>query len=50
MMDKFEETKSNLDPYGKNKFFEYLDYMKDPTVYGTEYDILLLCDFFYHIN
>ncbi len=23
-------------------FFEYLDYMKDPTVYGTEYDILLL--------
>jgi hypothetical protein len=26
-------------------FFEYLDYMKDTTVYGTQYDILLLCEF-----
>ena len=45
MMDKFEDTKSNMDAYGKNNFFEYLDYMTDPTVYGTEYDILLLCEF-----
>ena len=45
IMDKFEDTKSNMDAYGKNNFFEYLDYMTDPTVYGTEYDILLLCEF-----
>jgi hypothetical protein len=44
MMDKFEDTKSNMDAYGKNNFFEYLDCMTDPTVYGTEYDILLLCE------
>ena len=44
-MDKFEKTKSDVDAYGKHNFFEYLDYMKDTTVYGTQYDILLLCEF-----
>jgi hypothetical protein len=44
-MDKFEKTKSDVDAYGKQNFFEYLDYMKDTTVYGTQYDILLLCEF-----
>ncbi len=44
-MDKFEKTKSDIDAYGKQIFFQYLDYMKDTTVYGTQYDILLLCEF-----
>jgi hypothetical protein len=44
-MDKSESTKSNVDAYGKNNFFEHLDYMKNPTVYGTEYDVILLCEF-----
>ncbi len=44
-MDKFEEAKLNMDAYGKNNFFEYLEYMMVPTVYGTEYDILLQCEF-----
>ena len=37
--------KSILDAYGKNNFFEYIDYMKNPAVYGTEYDVILLCEF-----
>jgi hypothetical protein len=24
---------------------EYLDFMKDPKSYGTEYDIIMLCEF-----
>ncbi len=44
-MDKFENTKCDWDAYVKQIFFEYLDYMKDATVYGTQYDILLLCEF-----
>jgi hypothetical protein len=46
MMDKFDSTTFYSDAYGKNSFFEYLNFMKDPTVYGTEYDVLLLSEFF----
>ena len=42
---KFDETKANIDCYSKNSYMEYLAFMKTPTVLGTEYDIILLCEF-----
>jgi hypothetical protein len=44
ILNKFDDTKSNSDARGKNPFFEYLNFMKDPTEYGTEYDVLLLSE------
>jgi hypothetical protein len=34
-----------LDNYGKHSFLEYLDFVADPHIYGTEYDINMLCLF-----
>jgi hypothetical protein len=42
---KFDETKANIDCYNKNSSMDYLEFMKTPTVFGTEYDIIMLCDF-----
>jgi hypothetical protein len=42
---KFDETKANIDCYNKNSFMEYLEFMKTSTVLGTEYDIIVLCEF-----
>jgi len=43
MWMKFDETKANIDCCNKNSYMEYLEFMKTPTVFGTEYDIIMLC-------
>ena len=45
MWMKFDETKANKDCYNKNSYMEYLEFTKTPTVFGTEYDIIMLCEF-----
>jgi hypothetical protein len=45
MWRRFDESKANIDCYNKNSYMEYLEFMKSPTVYGTEYDIIMLCEF-----
>jgi hypothetical protein len=45
MWMKFDETKANIDCYNKNSYMEYLKFMKTPTVFGTKYDIIMLCEF-----
>jgi hypothetical protein len=45
MWRRFDKTKANIDCYNKNSYMEYLEFMKSPTVYGTEYDIIMLCEF-----
>jgi hypothetical protein len=45
MWRNFEVTKANQDCYNKNSYVEYLEFMKDPKVFGTEYDIIMLCEF-----
>jgi hypothetical protein len=45
MWSKFDTTKANQDSYGKHSYMHYLEYMMDPNVYGTEYDLLMLCEF-----
>jgi len=42
MWMKFDKTKADIDCYNKNSYMEYLDFMKTPTVFGTEYDIIML--------
>ncbi len=42
MWMNFDKTKANIDCYNKNS---YLEFMKTPTVFGTEYDIIMLCEF-----
>jgi hypothetical protein len=42
---KFDETKDNKDCYNKNSYMEYLKFMKTFKVLGTEYDIIVLCEF-----
>jgi len=41
MWMKFDKTKANIDCYNKNSYMEYLEFMKTPTVFGTEYDIII---------
>jgi hypothetical protein len=31
-------------------FLEYLDFIANPAIYGTEYDIVMFCEFFGNIN
>jgi hypothetical protein len=45
MWMKFGETKANIDCYNKKSYMEYLEFMKTPTVFGTKYDIIMLCEF-----
>jgi hypothetical protein len=45
MWRKFEETKANIDCYNKNNYMEYSEFMKTPTIFGAEYDIIMLCEF-----
>jgi hypothetical protein len=45
MWRDFEVTKANRDCYNKNSYMEYLKFMKDPKVFGMEYDIIMLCEF-----
>jgi hypothetical protein len=45
MWMKFDKTKANIDCYNKNSYMEYLAFIKTPTVFGTEYDIIMLCEF-----
>jgi hypothetical protein len=40
---KFDDTRANQDSYGKHSYLHYLEYMMDPKVYGTEYDLVMLC-------
>ena len=42
---KFDVTKANIDCYNKNSYMEYLKFMKTFTVLGTEYDIIVICEF-----
>jgi hypothetical protein len=50
MWKRFEERKCSSDNYGKMSFFEYLDFIANPAIYGTEYDIVMFCEFFGNIN
>jgi hypothetical protein len=45
MWTNFEITKANPDSYSKNSYSEYISFLMDPKVYGTEYDIVMLCQF-----
>jgi hypothetical protein len=40
MWTNFENTKANPDSYDKNSYSEYISFL-----YGTEYDIVMLCKF-----
>jgi hypothetical protein len=45
MWKRFEERKGSSDNYGKRSYLEYLDFMANSAIYGTEYDIVMLCGF-----
>jgi hypothetical protein len=40
-----QDFMKTLDCYNKKSYMEYLEFMKTPTVFGTEYDIIMLCEF-----
>jgi hypothetical protein len=42
MWRNIEETKANQDCYNLHSYVEYLGVMKDPKIFGTEYDIIML--------
>jgi len=42
---RFDDRNGNPDNYGKTSFLDYLALMEDPKIYGTEYDIFMLCKF-----
>jgi len=42
---RFDDRNGNPDNYGKTSFLDYLALMEDPKIYGTEYDIFMLCEF-----
>jgi hypothetical protein len=42
---KFDDTRANQDSYGELSYLHYLEYMMDPKVYGTDYDLVMLCEF-----
>jgi hypothetical protein len=42
---KFDNTKANQDFYEKHSYLHYLEYMMDPKVYGTKYDLFMLCEY-----
>ncbi len=45
MWTRFDDRNGNIDNYGKTSFLDYLALMEDPKIYGTEYDIIMLCEF-----
>ena len=45
MYRNFEEHKVDQDCYGQQNYIQYLSYMRDPTVFGTELDVVLLCEY-----
>jgi hypothetical protein len=45
MWQSFEERKGSSNNYGKMSYLEYLDLLENPTIYSTEYDIIMLCGF-----
>jgi hypothetical protein len=45
MWKMFEGRKGNSDNYGKSSYLEYLGLLENLTIYGTEYDIVMLCGF-----
>ncbi len=45
MWKGFEERKGSSNNYGKRSYLEYLDFMANPAIYGTEYDIVMLRGF-----
>jgi len=45
MYRRFEDSKVDVDCYGKQNYIQYLVFMKDPKVFGTEFDIVLLCKY-----
>ena len=42
---RFDDRNGNDDNHGKTSFLDYLAFMEDPKKYGTEYDLLMLCEF-----
>jgi hypothetical protein len=42
MWKMFKERKGNSDNYGKSSYLEYLGLLENLTIYGTEYDIVML--------
>ena len=45
MWNHFEHTKHSQDAYGKSNYMEYLEEMKNITTFGTQYDVVMLCEF-----
>jgi hypothetical protein len=45
MWTRFDDRNGNVDNYRKTSFLDYLALMEDPTIYRTEYDIFMLCEF-----
>ena len=45
MWRNFENTKANKDCYNMHSYMQYLEHMKNLKVFGTEYDIIMLCEF-----
>jgi len=45
MYRHFEDSKVDVDCYGKQNYIQYLVFMKDPKVFGTEFDVVLLCKY-----
>jgi len=44
-MYRREDSKVDVDCYGKQNYIQYLVFMKDPKVFGTEFDVVLLCKY-----
>jgi hypothetical protein len=42
---RFDDRNGNNDNYGKISFLDYLAFMEDPKIYGTEYNLFILCEF-----
>jgi hypothetical protein len=45
MWKTFEDREGNSDNCGKHSFLEYLDFVADLNIHGTEYDIDMLCGY-----
>ncbi len=45
MWKSFEERKGSSDNYGNMSYLEYLGLLENLTIYGTEYDIVMLRGF-----
>jgi hypothetical protein len=42
---KLEDTKASKNSCGMSTYMDYLDYMKNPKIFGIEHGLIMLCEF-----